>query len=270
MEPARYLDDSRSPILEILIEYALERNAATRAECVEARDLRLFLNRIAQGLQEKINDKEIIPAHRIRLVHERRILSFLQEVLNTHAHEHGRDTRNLALAVSVSIDFFLQSVRIGSETGSHRRLRSLNDALLESILSEYGSSDDPETPEDDFGNRFDAIHDKLDLILLGISKDPAENEIHPPKQELPVRSRLESLRNEIDLAAKERGVEMKGYQHLLQWRRIDDLILAAPASIEELRDWSKTLPSYHQNKRWFDRQIDRWGGEIIQIFDAAR
>lgn len=56
MDPAKYLDQSRSPILELLIEYALERAALSREECVTARDLRGFLNKLTQGLQKRIND----------------------------------------------------------------------------------------------------------------------------------------------------------------------------------------------------------------------
>lgn len=265
MDPAKYLDQSRSPILELLIEYALERAALSREECVTARDLRGFLNKLTQGLQKRIND-DADAVTRNKLVHERRVLTFIVEVLNTHAHEHSRDTRNLALAISSSVDFFLQSYRPKSENGSLRTLLKINESLLTSITSEYVVPENPQSDEEDFGARFDSLHDKLDKILLNFAVRESSTAGRARGQAKSVRSRLEELRQEIDDAAKERGKEMKGYHHLLQWGRMNDLISKAPKTIEDLQEWSATLPRYTENKRWFDRQIDRWGDEITKLF----
>ncbi|WP_375569952.1 hypothetical protein ABWH93_17705 [Seohaeicola saemankumensis] len=265
MDPAKYLHQSRSPILELLIEYALERAALSREECVTARDLRGFLNKLTQGLQKKINDDAEV-LMRTKLVHERRVLIFMVEVLNTHAHEHDRDTRNLALAISSSVDFFLQSYRPKSENGSLRKLLQINESLFRSITSEYVVPENPQSEEEDFGARFDSLHDKLDKILLNFSASDSSTAAREQGKEQSVRSRLEELRQEIEDAAKERGREMKGYHHLLQWGRMNDLISKAPKTTEDLHEWSATLPRYTENKRWFDRQIDRWGNEITKLF----
>lgn len=267
MDPARYLDQSRSPILELLIEYAVERRALSREECVTARDLRVFLNKLTQELQKRIKE-ESDAIIRNKLVHERRALVFIVEILNTHAHEHERDTRNLALSISSSVDFFLQSYKPKSENGSLRRLLKLNESLLKSIASEYIVPQNSQSDEEDFGARFDSLHDKLDKILLNFSTGDSPALGRASGQEKSIRLQLEELRQQIEATARERGREMEGHHHLLQLRSMDSLISKAPKTIDDLRQWSATLWGYPENKKWLDRQIDRWGDKIIRLFGA--
>lgn len=269
MDPATYLDQSRSPILELLIEYAVERGALSREECVTARDLRVFLNKLTQALQKRISD-DLDAIIRNNLVNERRVLVFIVEVLNTHAHEHERDTRNLALSISSSVDFFLQSYKPKSENGSLRKLLKLNESLLKSIASEYIVPQNSQSDEEDFGARFDSLHDKLDKILLSFSTGDSSAAEKATGQGKSIRQQLEELRQEIEATARERGREMEGYHHLVQLRSIDSLITKAPRTIDDLRQWSTTLEGYPENKRWLDRQVDRWGEKVIRLFGAEQ
>lgn len=267
MEPAAYLARIRAPVLELLILYVRQRDLLPADDSNSARDVRQFLGRILSALQDQLDPSKSTP-NRERYVHERRLLAFLAEILNTHAHEHQHDSQSLALGVLASLAIFIKSANLTYNI-PRRRIEELEVELLTALVSEYDSRDDEDlSTESTHSLQIEALHDKIDNLIGFVMREkhpPTEVPQNSPPQN--TRRRLEEIRRAIEEDAVARGRVMEGYHHLLQFRWLNDLINENPQSMDELSEWTKRLSQYERNKPWLEMQIRRWGNDILSALN---
>lgn len=264
MDPSTYMDRIRAPLLELLIEYAIGEELLPRAECTSSIDVRQFLRRILDELQERLNSQDDRKA-KTKLSHQRRILSFTSEMLNTHAHEHDRETQSISLGVASSLALFIKSTGLRNST-SKKKIDSFEVELFQALFSEYAPIETNNTKDAGDSLQIEALHDKIDKLMSLLENKASEQlteKIKNPSGDK--RQKLEDLRREIEKYAAGRGRRMEGYQHLLQIRRLANLIEVNPRTLDDLQNWARTLASYEQNKDWIDRQVQRWGIEVLSI-----
>ena len=193
----------------------------------------------------------------------------MTDVFNLHAHNHVGDVRNLSLAMLSGVNMLRQNHDIEGEDSqaAWESAMKLEEALLETVALEYVRASSEESRQDDLANQIQALHDKLDQLSERNGNAASVTGARYAATKLPKHERLHRIRAEIHEFALQRGKQMLPYQHLLQFRHLDFLISENPQSREELHNWARRLPSYEQNRLWIDRQVERWGDQII---DAVR
>lgn len=261
------MDRVRAPVLELLADYAIMQGLLAAAQCHAEPDARQLLRRVLDALQANIHSEQDMKK-RSSYAHQRRILAFLAEVLNTHAHEHDRDTQSLSLAVASSLVMFIKSSGLRN-TATKASIDALEVDLFQTLFSEYAPEDYSGGATSGDSLQIEALHDKIDRVMtiLGASASkPAPTAFVSSGSK---RQKLEKLRSDIEAYAGDRGRKMEGYQHLLQYRRLDDLIETNPQTTSDLQNWATTLKSYSQNKEWIDRQVEKWGDEVLAILRAS-
>ncbi len=268
MNPETYLSDIRKPLLLILREVAAKRKILPEDEISRNNDVRDLLKQCTAALIEKrknlrgSSDRDSYQELQ-KLIN---VCHFMSDIFNVHAHSHLDDLRILSLAVMASTSMLKQYAGKASPEvqPAWKDTSNLETSLLEGIAPEYVRIPSKESREDDLTDQIQALHDKIDT-LISQGGQPTKS---PDRQTVPLhlskRKRLEEIREEIHEFARNRGRNMKPWQHLLQHRYIDFLIDESPTSKEELLDQAKLLPSYETNKTWIDRQIERWGDRIVK------
>ena len=263
MEPATYLDKIKEPLLSLLLAISDSREWPVK----NSDDVRQVIGATFSVVTDRINveyGKEY-GKQTIRELHNfRSVLGFLRQTFNRHAHNSG-DTAMHCLGVVASVHAICEIFQI-KDKSICASIDELKRSILKTIAGEY--VEPSENPESELSQQIQALHDKIDA-LVPQSQTTLPDKTHKPQISSETkRKHLEAIRADIRRFALDRKYNIQPYEFLIQLGNIESLIRQCPTSIEELKNWASSLPSYPYNKKSMDRQIERWGNEIVELMLA--
>lgn len=263
MGPDRYLREVVRPVSEVVAEICDWEGFDPKFVLYKSTDVRETLKRLKDRLFEKRKTEED-REEADRLERIRQCIQWLNIILNTYAHDANAKSEIVAISFASSLEILRVNAGF-TDLPAFSKLDEYREALYREIFGEHASPTSEQTVVDAISAQIDALHEKIDQL---------KNNKHPSgavaqasfAQKLSKRDALEKIREEISGIAAERGMPLEGYQHLLQWKKLDELIADRPSNVDELKSWARVkLNSYQQNQRIIDRQIERWGERIIEV-----
>jgi len=263
MEPTRYMLEATKSGLAVFEVLCKHENLKRNYIFMKGNDAREILRRLIDEI-DQCSRGPINPKKKQYLDGITDCLRYMRFILNMQAHNIRVRPEMQALALASLLEMLREHCEFSSDR-SFDTVNSLRESLFEEVFAISGPQPTDDELVDTFTAQIEALFEKLVSIENALSKTPKDARLHFTEA-VTKREALEKLRSQITEMAKERGFTMANYHHLLQTASIDQLIGDKPNSLEELKVWARArLASYEKNKRIIDRQIERWGDQVLEI-----
>lgn len=274
MDPNRYVREIHEPLCDVINEICQWEEIDIEYVFWKRSDLREVLKRLSSRLYAKksaVDDG----LDGQRLARIRASIQWLNTVLNTYAHDAEAKPELIALSFAASLEVL--RVNAGFQgLPAFITLDELREKLFASIFSEYMKpSDDYPRPSghSQIEEQIIALHDKMDSFLAKLDNKKSNLREYQASTDVTVptsvKQKLLDIRADIESVTETSKRPLDGWEHIIQYRRLDDLIQARPANKQELFSWVRTLNSFPKNQAVMKRQVERWGDEIIKALQGA-
>jgi hypothetical protein len=273
MDPNRYVRDIHESLCGIVEIICHSANIDTKVIFHKRHDLRDVLKNFSDALYEKRNQVRDDNAAKL-LSRLRTNTQWLNAVLNTHYHinDNNISPEIVAICIATSIEILRANLRLNGISQTDL-LDDMREKLFVAVFSEYGKPIVPASTSAELlkiEDQISVIHDKLDQIAKLLGDQTAERSpttaLPTLKTPTPIASkkqRLLEVRADIEQVSRSAKRPLEGWEHIIQYRRLNDLITANPKNSAELLSWVRTLPNFFGNEKVMTRQVERWGERIL-------